>query len=152
MNLVICILCNAFYSNDFMLFLLLHAYYSMHLIICISFYQSNLMHLMYYISVYVFYFRCMYLIICIINKSYFVFSFVQVKIQSLNRGFGPKLTHPPHKLISLADLHNPKHPADYLQGTSWKKPLCRHIWAKQRQFCCFIKAGTIYYPVCQAHF
>ena len=43
--------------------------------------------------------------------------------------------------------------ADYLQGTSWTKPFCRHIWAKQRVFWWFIKAGTFSnLRVCQAHF
>ena len=51
-----------------------------------------------------------------------------------------------------SDLHNPRHPADYLQGTSWKKTFCRHIWSKQREIRLFIKAGTFSYILgCQRH-
>ena len=31
--------------------------------------------------------------------------------------------------LSQPDLHNPRHPEDYLQSTSWKMPSCRYIWA-----------------------
>ena len=58
-----------------------------------------------------------------------------------------------NSLNRWTDLHNLQHPADYLQGTSFKKPFGRYIWAKQREIQLFIKAGIFSYILgCQAHF